>query len=31
MTAGPGLGFGVEPRAIREIARLPLSQGRGKG
>jgi L-alanine-DL-glutamate epimerase-like enolase superfamily enzyme len=27
----PGLGFEPNRDAIREIARLPLSQGRGKG
>jgi L-rhamnonate dehydratase len=31
MPAAPGLGFEPNTDAIREIAKLPLSQGRGKG
>jgi L-alanine-DL-glutamate epimerase-like enolase superfamily enzyme len=31
MTEAPGLGFEPNHDAIREIAKLPLSQGRGKG
>ena len=27
----PGLGFEVNRDAIRDLARLPLSQGKGKG
>ena len=31
MPETPGLGFEPDRDAIREIAKLPLSQGRGKG
>jgi L-alanine-DL-glutamate epimerase-like enolase superfamily enzyme len=31
MPEAPGLGFEPNRDAIREIAKLPLSQGRGKG
>ena len=31
MSEAPGLGFEPDRDAIREIAKLPLSQGRGKG
>jgi L-alanine-DL-glutamate epimerase-like enolase superfamily enzyme len=31
MPETPGLGFEADRDAIREIAKLPLSQGRGKG
>jgi len=31
MPEAPGLGFEPNHDAIREIAKLPLSQGRGKG
>ena len=31
MSDAPGLGFEPNREAIREIAKLPLSQGRGKG
>jgi L-alanine-DL-glutamate epimerase-like enolase superfamily enzyme len=31
MPQAPGLGFEPDRNAIREIAKLPLSQGRGKG
>jgi L-rhamnonate dehydratase len=31
LPGAPGLGFEPNRDAIREIAKLPLSQGRGKG
>jgi L-alanine-DL-glutamate epimerase-like enolase superfamily enzyme len=31
MSETPGLGFEADRDAIREIAKRPLSQGRGKG
>ncbi len=31
MSEAPGLGFERNRDAIREIAKLPLSEGRGKG